>query len=78
MDWLQVTLVFSAPDALSHLVTAEPIAPLANTVILNHSHSMLICDLSGLDPSVNRDIGSMIAANIRDLVTKHRAERLEV
>ena len=65
MDWLRFVLVCSAPDALSHLVKAEPTDPLANAVLLRHSQAVLIHDLPGLDTSVRLDTGSMIAANIR-------------
>ena len=37
----------------------------------------MIWDLPSLDPSVSRDIGSMIVSNIGDLVKKKRAGLLE-
>ena len=77
MDWLRVALFCSAPDALSQLVKVDPTAPLADVVLLKHRHIVLIRDLPGLDPAASQATGSMIAANIRDLVTKQRAERLE-
>ena len=77
MDWLRVALFCSAPDALSQLVKVDPTAPLADAVLLKHRYTVLIRDLPGLDPDASQATGSMIAANIRDLVTKQRAERLE-
>ena len=38
---------------------------------------MMICDLSGLNPSVSRTMGSLIAKNIRDLVLDQRTDPIE-
>ena len=65
------------PDAFSQLVTAEPTAPLIETVLFKHRHAMLIRDLPGFDPSVRQATGSTIAEKIGDLITEQRAARLE-
>ena len=46
-------------------------------MLLNHRHAMLIQDLPGLKPSFSQATGSLIATNIRDLVTEQRAAQLE-
>ena len=66
------------PEALSHLLMADPTAPLSGAVLLKHSHTMLIQDLPILNPSLSRATGSMIASNIGDLVTKKRTARMEI
>ena len=65
------------PNALSHVLAADPTSPLANGVMFKNSHTVLIRDLPGLDPSVSQATGSMIASNIGDLVKKKRSGLLE-
>ena len=77
VDCMIVELVRSTTNALYHLVTAELTSPLTNVVLLKHRHAVLIHYLHGLDPAMIRTTGSVIAANIGDLVTKQRAARLE-
>ena len=67
----------SATDALSHILTDDPIAPLTNAVLLKHRQAVLTCELPVLEPSLSRATGSLIATNIRDLVTEQRAAQLE-
>ena len=76
--WICAALFCSAPDALSHLVSAEPISPLANAVMLKNRHAILKWDLTGLNPSVSWDTGHMIGGGIGELVTDKRPAGLEV
>ena len=77
VDWLRFALVCSAPNAFYHLFTAKNIDPLVEAVLLNHQNDVLIWDLPGLDPSLSRATGYLIATNIGELVTKQRAVRME-
>ena len=77
VDWLQATLARSTPNDLSHLITVDPTAPLADSGLLKHRHTVLIRDLPSLDPELSWATGSMITENIGDLVTKQRAARME-
>ena len=67
----------SATDALSHILTDDPIAPLTNAVLLKHRQAVLTCELPVLEPSLSRATGSLIATNIRDLVNEQRSARLD-
>ena len=68
MDWLQIVLVRYATSTLSPQLTADPTAPLADAVLLKHCHAVLIRELPGIDHSLSRATGFLIATNIGDLV----------
>ena len=69
VDWLQVSLVRSDPNYLSHLLTSNPTSPLDDAVLLKNQHPVLIRDLSGLNPSLSIATGYLITTNIGDLIT---------
>ena len=77
MDWLQVALVQSALEALSHLLMSDHTSPLANAVLLKHCHNVSIWDLPGPNSSLSWATCSLTAKNIRDRVTKQRAVCME-
>ena len=77
LDWLQFALVRSALNFFSHLLMYERTTPLTDSVPLKHRHAVLAWDLPGLNSSLSRSTGYLIATNIRDLVTDKRAARLE-
>ena len=70
LHWLRVALVCSAPNSLSYLGMEKPTAALFNAVMLKQRYVVLIRDIPGLKPSVSPAKGSIIADNIKDLVTK--------
>ena len=78
INWLRVALVCSAPKALSSLLTSDPTATLVDAVLIKYCHAVLTRDLPGLDPSMSRATGSLIATNIKDLVLEQSSEWLEV
>ena len=78
LDWLQVTLVRSAPSALFSMIMSETKNSLSNTVMLKHRHTVLICDLPGLDISMIQATVSLIITNIRELFSEQCSSRLEV
>ena len=67
----------STPNALSSLLTSETTDTLSNTVLLKHHHTVLICNFSGLEPSMRQATCSLISTNIRYLVLRQRLARLE-
>ena len=77
IDRLCVALVFSALNSLYPLLTSETTASLDATMLLKHRHAMLIRNIPGLDLSVIRTMGYLIATDIRELVSKKRSARLE-
>ena len=77
IDWLRVVLVRSSSNSLSPLLTSDPTASLAESILLNHHHSVLIHNLPGLKPSVSWATGSLIVTNIRYLVEQIEAEDIQ-
>ena len=62
VDWLCVDLVPSAPNSLSHLLTFESTDSLANAVLLDQRHAVLIRDLPDLNHYLSRATGYLIAS----------------
>ena len=77
VDWLRAALTRLGPDALSTLVVPDPLAPLPDTLLLEHRHRLLLGHLPGLDPSINRAAGTRIAETVGEVAFELRETRLE-
>ena len=55
----------------------DPLAPLLDTLLLEHRHRLLLGHLPGLDPSINHAAGTWIAETVREVAIEFRETRLE-
>ena len=55
----------------------DPSAPLPDALLLEHRHRLLLGHLPGLDPSINRAVGTRIAETVREVAVELRETRLE-
>ena len=77
VDWLRAALTRLGPDSPSTLVVPDPLAPLPGALLLEHRHRMLLGHLPGLDPSINRAVGTCIAETVGEVAVELRETRLE-
>ena len=63
--WLRVALTLNTGNGKFTLAMPRPTAPLANGYLLCYRHHMLACHLPGLDYSLQRVQGSLIATQIK-------------
>ena len=77
IDWLHAAIVRSGPNAHSALVVPNPSEPLPDALLLQHRHRLLLIHLPGLDPSINRVVGTHISETVGDVVVELREMRLE-
>ena len=76
IDWLRASLVQSGPNALSAIRVPEPLAPLPDTLLLQHRHRLILSHLPGLDPSINRATGTRISETVGEVAVELRKTRL--
>ena len=72
IKWLCAAIVRSGPNTHSTLVVPEPSAPLPDAILLQNHHWLLLSHLPGLDPSMNRAVGTRIAETVGEVAVERR------
>ena len=55
----------------------DPSAPLLNAILLQHRHRLLLINITGLDPSINRAAGTRISDTVGEVAVELRETQLE-
>ena len=77
IDWLRAAIVRSGPNTYSALIVPEPLAPLTDALLIHHRHRLMLINLPGIDPRINRAAGTRIAETVGEVAVELRETRLE-
>ena len=60
INWLHVALTFRADGGRPVISVADVIAPVADELLMIHTHALMVRHLPGLDPSIERATGQPV------------------